>query len=88
MDYERDEAKRRDTLVDRGVDFGSMVNFDWDTATVERDIRRGDEIRFLATGSIQGRLHRLVYTMRGETVRIISLRKANAREVRRYGQRD
>ena len=88
MDYEWDEAKRRDTLVYRGVDFGSMVNFDWDTATVERDIRHADEIRFLATGYIQGRLHRLVYTMRGETVRIISLRKANAREVRRYGQRD
>ena len=88
MAYEWGEAKRSETLVDRGVDFACMVDFDWETATVERDIRHDDEIRFLATGSIQGRLHRVVYTMRGETVRIISMRKANAREVMRYGQRD
>jgi uncharacterized protein len=34
---------------------------------------------------IGGRLHVLAFTMRGEVLRAISLRKANSREVKRYG---
>lgn len=37
-----------------------------------------------ALGKINGRLHMVVFTVRGESLRIISLRKANAREVARY----
>jgi len=33
-----------------------------------------------------GRVHVMVFTPRGGTVRLISLRKANRREVRRYEQ--
>lgn len=35
---------------------------------------------------IDGRLHMLVFTWRGETMHVISLRKANKREVRCYEQ--
>jgi uncharacterized DUF497 family protein len=42
------------------------------------------EVRFIATGKIAGRLHICVYTMRGEIYRIISLRKANRREIDGY----
>jgi uncharacterized DUF497 family protein len=38
----------------------------------------------MAMGEIEGRLHVLVYTKRGQTLRIISLRRANKREVKRY----
>ena len=88
LDYEWDEAKRSETLVDRGVDFASMEFFEWGTAIVERDLRHTDEVRFITTGIILDRLHVAVYTYCGEIVRIISLRKANAREVRKYGQQD
>lgn len=45
------------------------------------------EARFRAYGMIEGRLHMLAFTMRGGTLRAISLRKANAREVMRYGKK-
>jgi uncharacterized DUF497 family protein len=46
----------------------------------------GGEQRNFALGFIDARLHALVYTLWGEVVRIVSLRKANKREVRRYEQ--
>jgi hypothetical protein len=45
------------------------------------------EDRYQAYGMIGKRLHVLVYTMRGTTVRAISLRKANPREVNLHGQK-
>ena len=83
MQLEWDESKRRETMVERGIDFAAMAGFDWDTATVERSDRQG-ETRWAATGYIGDRLHRVVYTERGDRRRIISLRKANARERRDY----
>jgi uncharacterized DUF497 family protein len=44
------------------------------------------ETRQLAFGEINGRLFVCVYTDRDEERRVISLRKANRREVKRYGQ--
>ena len=78
-----DEAKREETLAERGIDFASVAAFDWDTATVDRSDQHG-ETRWAATGYIQDRLYRVVYTERGNRRRIISLRKANARERRDY----
>jgi uncharacterized DUF497 family protein len=45
------------------------------------------ETHFRAFGPIRGRLHVLVFTMRGQVLRAISLRRANATEVRRYEQK-
>lgn len=42
------------------------------------------ELREMALGFIGVRLHAMAFTRRGDTVRIISLRKANRVEVRRY----
>ena len=83
MEFEWDEAKREETLAERGIDFASMAGFDWDTATVERSGRYG-ETRWAATGYIADRLHKVVYTERGNRRRIISLRKTNARERTNY----
>lgn len=59
--------------------------FDWDTALVVEDVRyEYGETRLRAFGFILGRLHVMVFTPRGRDVRIISLRKAKAREVRWY----
>ena len=85
MVFEWDEAKREETLSRRDVDFASVEHFDWDTAVIERSDRHS-EIRYMATGYIFNRLHRVVYTIRDDKTRIISLRRANARERRRYAQ--
>ena len=45
------------------------------------------ETRQIAFGFINRRLFVCVYTDRGDERRVISLRKANSREVRRYGEK-
>ncbi len=85
INYEWDEAKRQDTLTTRGVDFAAMARFDWTTALVLEDTRADyGEPRFRALGLIDDRLFAVVVTPRGDALRVISLRKANARERRRW----
>ena len=83
--YEWDEDKRRRTLQDSGVDFADMVFFDWDTALTRTDIRRDyGETRSSSIGFIKERLHVCIWCWRGDAIRVISLRKANADERERY----
>ncbi len=64
-------------------------HMDIEGAAVIPDQRRDyGEARFQAYGWIDGRLHMLAFTMRGDVLRAISLRRASVREVRRYGKED
>lgn len=82
---EWDEDKRAANLEKHGVDFSDALEFEWDTALTADDARQDySEPRFVSIGFIGPRLHVLVWTPRGERFRVISLRKANAREVKRY----
>lgn len=83
MAYEWDEAKRQENLEKHQIDFLSIYSFDWDSA-VQYPSPRSGEMRWMAIGFIDNRLHCVVYTDREERRRIISLRKANARDRRRY----
>lgn len=51
---------------------------------MEQAVDRDGETRIVAYGLIESRVHVVVYTIRGDDKRIISLRKANPREVGRY----
>lgn len=83
--WNRDETKRQRTLQDRGIDFADVVRFDFDTAEIKPDLRRDyGEVRLLALGMIDGRLHMLCFTRRGEVRRVMSLRRADAREYRKW----
>lgn len=57
-----------------------------DALIVEDDRKEYSERRFQALGYINDRLHMLVFTPRNGKVHVISLRKANVREVGRYEQ--
>ena len=46
------------------------------------------EPRLLVMACLEGRLHAAVVTPRGEDLHVISFRKANKREVKRYGKKD
>ena len=85
MEYEWDEAKRLSNIAKHQIDFTAMNDFEWQTAR-RRESNRYGEQRFAATGYIGDRLHRIIYTMRGDVRRIISLRKANPRERREYAE--
>lgn len=52
----------------------------------EKSARNERERRFIALGALGQRVHVMCFTLVADGVRIISLRKANQREVRRYEQ--
>lgn len=82
-----DEAKRQGNREKRGIDFADVEQFDFATAFTYVDDRFDyGEVREIALGFIKKRLHVLVFTRRGDDVHVISLRKANDREIRRYAQ--
>ena len=85
--YEWDPAKRKASRKKHGVDFAAMVYFDWGTAEDDDPEVEDVETRQNVYGNINGRLHRATYTERDGKVRMISLRKANKREARRYNKR-
>jgi uncharacterized DUF497 family protein len=82
---EWDEAKRKSTLHKRGLDFASVDDADWDEALTVEDSRSdyGEE-RFVSLVPIHGRLCVVAWCVRAESLRVISLRKANAREKKRH----
>ena len=85
MKVEWDLTKAEMNFAKHGVAFESIRFFAFETALVWEDDRRDyGEARMIALGFIEGRLHHLAYTMRGDILRVISLRKANAREIGHY----
>lgn len=87
MEFEWDGAKSDACLGRRGFDFAFASRvFDDPARLVERDLRIDyREARYVAIGKIDGRVFVVVYTPRHGRLRLISARKANPREVRRYG---
>lgn len=85
MPIRYDPVKARRNLRERGISFDRAEQFDWTEAYGREDLRKDySEKRFQALGFIGARLHMLVFTNRGEDVHVISLRKANEREIRQY----
>jgi len=87
MKLEYDSNKNQRNIEERNVSFESVKYFDWHNAIVWSDNRQDyGETRYCALGYIENRIYHLVFTFRNDVVRIISLRKANKREVNRYAK--
>ncbi len=87
MRYEFDHAKQASNVAKHGVWFSAAEDFEWETAQIEVDDRKiYGEARLVAVGYIGLRLHAMTFTLRGNAVRIISLRKVNRREENRYAE--
>jgi hypothetical protein len=85
MDVSFDSAKSEKNLRERGISFKLTAGFDWVSTFIVEDLRRDyGERRFQAPGLIENRLHMMVFTPRANKAHVISLRKANKREVKRY----
>lgn len=85
MPIEFDPNKDLTNQAKHGVSLALAESFDMQAALVTPDTRFDyAEERMKALGPIGDRIYVLVYTMRGETMRVISLRKANRREVLSY----
>jgi uncharacterized DUF497 family protein len=80
-----DPAKRLWTLQQRGLDFLDAESV-FAGPTIEVPDRRRDygEVRIVCVGWLRGRAVIVVYTERNGIRHIISMRKANEREQRRF----
>ena len=87
MKIEFDKDKREKTLVERGLDFARADEVFAGVTVTGADGRQNyGEPRFVTVGCLDGRLVVLVWTPRGAARRIISMRKANEREIEKYAQ--
>jgi uncharacterized DUF497 family protein len=85
MPFEWDEEKRESNLAKHGVDFRRAIEvFDGRIVESPDDRHEYGEARTRCLGVIDGRVYSVVYTWREANRRIISARKANAREQRAY----
>lgn len=86
MNFEWDESKSDACFRERGFDFAyAAFAFADPYRVIRQDVRYSyGEDRYQLVGRIEGRLFVIVYTHRVGVIRIISARKANAREVRQY----
>ncbi len=73
---------------ERGLPFGLVAELDWSGAVIETDDRQDySEPRYRVFGYIGHRLYAMVFTPRNGKIHVISLRKANHREVKLYEQK-
>ena len=82
-----DPAKDAQNTDKHGVSLAIAEGFEWEQAVTWPDQRRDyGEDRIAGLGYIGDQLFYVVFVARGEERRIISLRKANQREVKRYAE--
>jgi uncharacterized DUF497 family protein len=80
-----DPAKNDRNIRERGLSFERAAGFDFETAAQFGDSRRDyGERRLLAIGYLDMRLHVLCFTEIAGGIRVISFRRANRREARKY----
>jgi uncharacterized DUF497 family protein len=84
-----DEVKDGLNQINHGVPLSESAELEWDDKWIWKDTRRdyGEE-RMIALCAIGERLYCVVYVDREDVRRIISLRKANYREVMDYASQN
>ena len=88
MDIEFDPAKRDITLRERGLDFAHAVEvFRLPTLTWQDERFVYGETRYTTFGYLADEWVIVVWTPRGAARRIISMRKANEREITKLAHR-
>ena len=86
--YEWDEEKSERNLQKHGLSFeDAEIVFSGPCVTFVDDRFDYEETRLITLGILEGRVVVIVHAPRGENTRIISMRKANAREQRIYQKR-
>lgn len=86
MEFEFDHKKNERNISERRLSFTEVENFDFATAVSEPDLRYDyGEIRIKTIGYIDDRLHVLCFKpISRSRIRVISLRKANSKERKKY----
>jgi uncharacterized protein len=85
MGISYDPAKNERNIRERGLSFDRAAYFDFETALFAENPRRG-EMRRIAVGYLDKRLHLLCYIPEPDGIRVISFRKTDKREAKLYGK--
>ena len=88
MEFEWDENKNVSNRLDHKVGFEFAQHFLWDAAIIEPDNRRDyREERFVARGlATEGLGYHVAFTMRGNMLRVIAMRRFSRKDYVRYGK--
>ena len=84
MDFEYDPDKSQSNDAKHGIDFVSAQALWSDPDVLEIPARTTDEPRYLVIGRIDTKHWSAVITYRGETRRIISVRRSRPEEIEIY----
>jgi uncharacterized DUF497 family protein len=89
FDFEWDDAKAQSNLRKHGISFDLALFIFAVPECLEVDVSReiDGERRMKRTGPLRGVLTAVVFTQRGARYRLISARRANKGEEKRYGNR-
>ncbi len=82
--FEFDEAKSRSNEAKHGIDFVEAQMLWLDSDLLRLSASCETEPRFLFIGRIDGRHWSAIATYRGESIRLISVRRSRPREVQAY----
>lgn len=87
MEIEFDTGKDEVNIAKHGVSLFLAGSIEWSDVLCVPDSRRDyGEVREIGFAVIDRRLYVVVFVQRGDVIRIISLRKANSREVKLYDE--
>ena len=84
MDFEYDRQKSEASKAKHGIDFDEAQALWQDPALIEIPARAMDEPRSLAIAQWAGHHWSAIFTRRSERIRLISVRRARAEEVKVY----
>jgi hypothetical protein len=82
--YEFDPEKSKSNKAKHGIDFVNAIKLWEDRNRVIIEAKTTDEKRYLLIASLNKDMWSAIYTMRGESVRIISVRKSRENEKEIY----
>lgn len=86
-EFEWDAGKNIVNVRKHGIDFADAVHVFSDPASISFASKiRSEEARRLIVGKVSGIFMTVVYTVRGERIRIISARHSRIAERKRYGE--
>lgn len=87
INIEWDKTKRLKVLAERGIDFSEAAAALLDQNALIQPSPRQDEQRYVGLVEIKGKIWAVIHLWRGETLRIITIRRARPSEIQLLSER-
>ncbi len=88
MEFEWDENKNNLNIEKHGISFEKAKSIFDDVNNITEQTNRNDEYRYKTVGLIFEKLFTVIYTVRSSIFRIISARRANKSEEKKYNDKN